>query len=312
MIEEIMSKSTLDEVLEGLKKSPKKISSKYFYDKKGSELFDQICELDEYYPTRTEFSILKNNMSSIAECFSDNSLLVEFGSGSSTKTRLLLENIKNLGGYIPIDISKKHLDETVDKLHTEFPTLEIQQLAADYTKPIVLPKIHDDAEQRIIFFPGSTLGNFTKTQSREFLKVVRDEMRKGDGFILGVDLVKDENILLAAYNDSKNITAEFNLNILQNLNNTFESDFILSNFKHDAIYNKIENRIEMYLISKVDQEVNIGTEKFIFHSDEKILTEYSHKYTLEIIEELCKGLFKISKVWTDPQNYFAELYLEPI
>jgi len=228
------------DVIGGLRAKRKFISSKYFYDKKGSELFDKICDLEEYYPTRTEAAILAENIKSIASCFEDDSLLVEFGSGSSTKTRLLLQNIKNLGGYIPIDISKNHLDDAVVQLNLEFPNLEIHPLATDYTKPLELPKVHNEAEQRIIFFPGSTIGNFTKKESRFFLKIIHDEIRKGDGFILGIDLIKDKSVLEAAYNDSSNITAEFNLNLLQNLNNKFGSDFVLQNFVHDAIYNEID------------------------------------------------------------------------
>ncbi len=312
MINEIVVDKVSKELLDGLNKTPKRISSKYFYDKRGSELFDKICELDEYYLTRTEWSILSENISSITECFRDNSLLVEFGSGSSTKTRLLLENIKQLGGYVPIDISEQHLDETVIKLNQEFSGLEIRPLAADYTKPLQLPEIHGEAEQRVIFFPGSTLGNFTKSESRNFLKIIRSEIKKGDGFILGIDLVKDTKVLLDAYNDSMNVTAEFNLNILQSINDQFGSDFVLENFEHKAVYNEIENRIEMYLISLVDQNVSIGEDLFYIQKNEKLLTEYSHKYTIEAIEKLCENLFTISKVWTDPKNYFAELYLLPV
>lgn len=312
MSNEIIVDKIPNEIIEGLKAKQKYISSKYFYDKRGSELFDQICELDEYYPTRTEAAIIKENINPIVSCFENDSLLVEFGSGSSTKTRLLLENIKNLGGYIPIDISKKHLDEAVTQLNLEFPNLEIHSLAADYTKSLELPKVHSEAEQRIIFFPGSTIGNFTKSESRDFLKIIHDEIRKGDGFILGVDLVKDKSILEAAYNDAQNVTAEFNLNLLQNLNNKFGSNFDIQNFRHHAIYNEIDNRIEMYLISLIDQKIQISESIIEFYKGEKLLTEYSHKYTLDIIEELCRGLFKISKVWKDQKNYFAELYLEPI
>jgi L-histidine Nalpha-methyltransferase len=312
MIDELKINEISEELVKGLLEPQKRISSKYFYDKRGSELFDQICELDEYYLTRTEWAILKENISCIAECFTDDSLLVEFGSGSSTKTRLLLENIKNLGGYVPIDISKKHLNEAVSQLNSEFPGLEIYPLAADYTKPLSLPEVHNEAEQRIIFFPGSTLGNFTKNQAREFLELIRSEIREGDGFILGVDLVKDTQVLKSAYNDSRSVTADFNLNILQNVNNNYGSNFNIKSFKHDAIYNTKANRIEMYLISLVDQVVEIGDTQIQFSQNEKLLTEYSHKYTVDSIEELSSGLFTISKVWTDPKNYFAVIYLVPI
>jgi len=307
-----MNKILLNEMFKGLGESPKRISSKYFYDKKGSELFDKICELEEYYLTRTEWSILKNNIECIVECFDYNSLLVEFGSGSSTKTRLLLQNISNLGGYIPIDISKNHLNEAVSKLENEFPELEIHPIAADYTLPLELPEIHDEAEQRIIFFPGSTLGNFTKSESRKFFETIRQEIKIGDGFLLGVDLVKDKNILEAAYNDSEHITAAFNLNILQNINNRFDANFILDNFSHRAIFNNSENRIEMYLISKLSHDVKIGDRIFNFPQNEKLLTEYSHKYTISTITELCSGLFTVSKVWTDSRNYFAVIFLQPM
>jgi len=300
------------ELIKGLQKNKKRISSKYFYDKKGSELFDKICDLDEYYLTRTEFKILKENLSCIAECFTDDSLLVEFGSGSSTKTRLLLENIDNLGGYVPIDISKKHLEQEVEKLEREFPSLDIHPLAADYSKPLTLPQVHNEAEQRIIFFPGSSIGNFTLKESREFFETIRNEIEIGDGFILGADLVKNKNVLEAAYNDSQNVTAEFNLNILQNINNRFGSNFNLNNYKHDAIYNEEENRIEMHLRSLVNQQVKIGSTEIFFRENELLLTEYSHKYSLESIKKLCDGLFSISRYWTDKQKYFGVFYLEPV
>lgn len=304
------NKTLLDEIIAGLSAERKSLPSKLFYDEYGSKLFDQICELKEYYLTRTEQQIMMDNISGIVEAIPKNSLLIEFGSGSSTKTRLLLDRIKHLSGYVPIDISEEHLHKSAEKLRKEYPGLDVYPLAADYTKPLRLPKISRDVEHRITYFPGSTIGNFTNTQAKEFLTVIAEECGIGGGLIIGFDLVKDRNVLLAAYNDKEGITAKFNLNILRRLNKEFGTDFNIESFKHNAIFNEEESRIEMHLISLEDQTVRLGEEKFYFNKGETILTEYSHKYTIEGFKELAQDYFTIKKYWTDENNYFCIAYLE--
>lgn len=300
------------ELFNGLMSKQKSIPSKYFYDTKGSQLFDKICELKEYYPTRTELKILEDNINEISEFFNQGSILVEFGSGSSLKTRILLRNLKNLLGYVPIDISANYLIDTVSNLKNEFPHLVIKPLVADYTKKLIFPKFLNSSEQKIVFFPGSTLGNFTRSDSRKFLETIRSELKNDDGFLLGIDLIKNKRIIELAYNDKKGITAEFNLNILSHLNKLYSANFDLNNYTHCATYNEIENRIEMYLVSKTNQEVQLGNHTISISEGEKILTEYSHKFNNDIVNWLCKDIFKISKIWKDDLNYFGMYFLSPI
>lgn len=299
----------LEEIYTGLEKKQKKLPCKLFYDERGSKLFDLICELNEYYPTRTESIIMKNNIDDIVSVIKDNSLLIEFGSGSSIKTRLLLDNLNNLSGYVPIDISDEHLHDTVERLKDEYPELEIIPIAADYTKPFELPEIDRKVEHKIVYFPGSTIGNFTKEEAADFLKLVAETCGENGGLLIGIDLHKDKEILEAAYNDKENVTAEFNLNILERINREFGADFKISNFSHYAFYNENYKRIEMHLISKKEQTVTINDRKFIFKRGESILTEYSHKYTLNSFAELADNYFDIIKIWADKNKYFSILYL---
>ena len=305
-------KELLAEIFDGLNQPQKKLPSKLFYDEKGSQLFDQICRLDEYYLTRTEMMILKNNVEEIVECFEDNSVFIEYGSGSSLKSRILLKNIKNISGYVPIDISTEHLQSTADSLNERYPDLDIYPVAADYTKTIAIPEIKKPVNRRTGFFPGSTLGNFLPEEAREFLKVVADELGKNGGFVIGIDLKKDKNILEAAYNDAKGITAEFNLNLLHRLNDEFGFNFDVASFKHHAPFNEKKSRIEMHLVSLCDQTIKSGDDEFKFKKWETILTEYSHKYSIEAVEKIIDGYFKIQKVWTDKNDYFAVMFLETI
>jgi dimethylhistidine N-methyltransferase len=303
---------TLNEIYEGLKLPQKFLPSKLFYDEKGSQLFDQICRLDEYYLTRTEMMILKNNIDEIVECFEDNSVFIEYGSGSSLKSRLLLKSIKNISAYVPIDISTEYLQSTVELLNERYPDLDIYPVAADYTKTIQIPEIRKPVNRRTGFFPGSTIGNFLPHEAREFLMVVADELGKNGGLIIGIDLIKDRKILEAAYNDQKGITAEFNFNLLHRLNNEFGFNFNLESFKHSAPFNEDMSRIEMHLVSLHDQTVISGEEEFHFKKWETILTEYSHKYSVDSFEKIIDGFFTIKKIWTDENKYFAVMFLETI
>ncbi|GJQ62203.1 MAG: dimethylhistidine N-methyltransferase [Melioribacteraceae bacterium] len=302
----------LEEIVDGLSHRQKQLPSKLFYDEKGSALFDKICRLEEYYPTRTELMLMKDNITDIINSLGENIHFVEFGSGSSLKTRLLLSNMEKISTYVPIDISEEHLFKTVESLNQRYPDLKIVPVAADYTKPFSLPDEIRDEKNIIAYFPGSTIGNFTKVQAQKFIEGVASVTGKEGGFLLGADMQKDTGVLEAAYNDSKGITAEFNLNILEHLNREFNFNFNRSKFRHKAVYNKIEGRIEMYLISLEEQEVFSGDFKFSFGEDEKILTEYSHKYTPGLVADLVSDHFVIQKYWTDSNNYFALFFLKPI
>jgi dimethylhistidine N-methyltransferase len=303
-------KSLLDEIIYGIKNPQKYLPSKLFYDEKGSKLFDRICELEEYYITRTEISIIEKNIDEITELINKNTLFIEFGSGSSLKTSIILENIDDTAGYIPIDISEEHLNNSVDKLRSDFPGLNIYPIAADFTNPIQFPDIFKNVSKRILFFPGSSIGNFTIEESKKFMEIAAFNCGSEGGLLIGVDMYKEKEILEAAYNDSKGVTAEFNLNILERINNEFGSDFNLDNFYHRAIFNEEKSRIEMYLVSTSDHTVKLDGTTVDFKANETILTEYSHKYTLENFKSIVNDYFEIDKIWTDQKKFFSLLYLK--
>lgn len=302
-------KSLLDEIIHGLNYPQKYLPSKLFYDEKGSKLFDKICELDEYYITRTELSIIEENIDEIAELIDANTIFIEFGSGSSIKTSIILENIDKAAGYIPIDISEEHLINSVEKLRSEFPDLDIYPIAADFTNPIDFPDLIDNAKRRVLFFPGSSIGNFTFEESKKFMQIAALNCGSEGGFLIGIDMFKDREIIEPAYNDSKGITAEFNLNILAHINNKFDADFDLENFYHHALFNEDKMRIEMYLVSIIDQSVKLNGSIVNFRKNEKILTEYSHKYTFDKFKSMVEDYFEIEKIWTDDKKFFSLFYL---
>lgn len=300
------------EVVEGLSLPQKQLPSKLFYDEKGSALFDKICRLEEYYPTRTELMLMKDNIEDIISTLGEKINFVEFGSGSSLKTRLLLTNMDKISTYVPIDISEEHLFKTAESLSARYPGLKILPVAADYTKPFELPAEVRNEKNIIAYFPGSTIGNFTKEQAREFVIGAASVVGHEGGFLLGTDMQKDIKVLEAAYNDSKGITAEFNLNLLEHLNREFDFNFDISRFEHKAIYNQTEGRIEMYLESLIKQDIKSGDFTFTLEKNERILTEYSHKYTVEIVRELVNGYFEVEKFWTDENEYFGLFFLKPL
>ncbi len=299
----------LSEVLSGLSKKPKRLSSKFFYDKKGSELFDRICELDEYYPTRTEIKIMQDNIEEIGALLGEGTLLIELGSGSSIKIRLLLDHIPGLAAYIPVDISEQHLIESAEILNKDYPKINIYPLVADYTKNFEIPKIEKKYDHIAVYFPGSTVGNFTPNNAKKFLGRIAEAIGSNGGLIIGVDLKKDVSILEAAYNDKDGVTAEFNLNILAHLNNELETNFVLSNFEHLAFYNEEFGRIEMHLVSKIDQKIILGKKEIIFEKGEHIITEYSYKYDVKGFAELVSDYFYVKKVWKDENDLFSVQYL---
>jgi len=304
------NKEFFREACTGLLQPQKTLPCKFLYDDEGSELFNQICDLDEYYPTRTETAILRDNIEEIAEVIGSECRLVEFGSGTSTKTRMLLQHLPDLASYTPIDISSAQLFDSCEKLGTEFPALEILPLAADYTDSLQLPVSETPGQKVVAFFPGSTIGNFEPHEAVSFLQRIAGLCGRGGGLLIGVDLIKDRRRLEAAYNDRKGVTAAFNLNLLARANRELGSDFDLSSFRHQAIYDEGLGRIEMRLISCRPQVVSLANREFFFGEDEYITTEYSYKYSLPKFTNLAKSAgFEVLNVWVDRNKLFSVQYL---
>ena len=252
---------------------------------------------------------MQDNISEMSALLGEGTMLVELGSGSSLKIRLLLDNIPGLAGYIPVDISTEHLIHSSNILHDDYPNLDIFPLAADYTKDFELPKIEKPYDHVAVYYPGSTIGNFRPQEAKDFLKRIAKICDRNGGLIIGVDLRKDIKKVEAAYNDKNGITAEFNLNMLERLNEELDADFDLKLFNHFAFFNDKESRIEMHLISQVNQSANINGTTINFEMGESILTEYSYKYTLKSFAELASDYFDVKKVWTDKNNLFSIQYL---
>jgi L-histidine N-alpha-methyltransferase len=300
------------DIVQGLQSYPKTLPPKYFYDDLGSELFEQICLLPEYYPTRTEAAILEEYADEIAQ-MTNCCELVELGSGSSTKTRFLLDAYQKIAdscSYLPIDVSGGILKASVLELQQQYPDFFIQGLLGTYEQALEHLELErtNSERSRMIFFLGSSIGNFTESECDRFLHKVACTLRKGDYFLLGTDLQKPKEILEAAYNDSQNVTAAFNLNILSHLNWRFQGDFDPNLFTHQAIYNQTENQIEMYLHCRDDHQVSLEVLdlNIQFKTGESILTEISRKFDLEVLKTQLElqGL-KTLKVWTDPQKLFS-------
>lgn len=302
--------SMLGEVLEGLRQPQKRLPSKYFYDEKGSELFDQITYLEEYYLTRTERAILQDNIDEITSAIGSNAMIVEPGSGSSKKTRILLEELDEPAAYVPVDISGQFLLRVVNNLRMEYPRISIIPVFQDYTSEFDLPDLGGSYKHQVVFFPGSTIGNFRPAMARSFLKTIARSTDPDSSLLVGVDLKKDKKTLEVAYNDSQGLTAAFNKNILRRLNRELDADFDLDQFIHRAFYNEEEGRMEMHLVSQREQRVTVGGEQVTFDKGESIHTENSYKYSLEEFEEMVAGLYSVKKVWTDNQDYFSVQYLE--
>ena len=303
----------LEEILEGLKRDEKMISPKYFYDERGSQLFDEITRLPEYYPTETELAIMRDNIDEIADLIGEKASLIEFGSGSSLKIRTLLDHLSSLAVYVPVDISEEHLVAAAESLKADYPDLEILPVVADFMQPFDLPSPTIMPVKNVVYFPGSTIGNFTNDAALDLLKVMYHEAKEGGALLIGVDLQKDAGILEAAYNDSKGVTAEFNINMLRHINREHGANFDLEAFEHRAEYNEDEGRIEIHLDSTSDQLVQLGDEEIAIAEGEAILTEYSHKYTLDGFAELArKAGFEVRKVWTDKDRLFSVQYCERV
>ena len=296
------------DLVAALAERPHGISPKYFYDAEGSRLFDRICELPEYYPTRTELAILERSVGEMAALAGRGAEIVEFGAGSLRKVRLLLEAFDAPARYLPIDISGEHLRDAAAILRSEFHGLDVQPLVADYTHDFALEP-HRGGGRRIGFFPGSTLGNFTPEEALEFLQRAAGLLR-GGALILGADLVKDPQQLHAAYNDAQGVTAAFNLNLLARANRELGANFALPQFAHYAFYNAPLQRIEMHLVSRVRQAVTLGGEGFLLDEGESLHTENSYKFTVAGLRALAQRAgFRPGPVWTDPGRLFSVHWL---
>ncbi len=304
-----IEKTFSDEISSSLSRNPKHIHPKFFYDKKGSSLFEQICALPEYYPTRTEIKILKNLKSNFSRYLDDSFRLVELGSGSSVKTRLILDifsEIQNKTEYFPIDISEI-LTESSELLQKDYPNLYITGIIDSYEGGLEFIEKYDDKKNLIIFL-GSSYGNFIPNDGKTFLQKINSTMKKDDLFLIGLDLVKNKKILERAYDDSQGITAKFNLNVLSRINDELDADFVLNNFEHFVKYNEKDQRVEMYLKSLVNQSVIISKANLSLKlkQGELIHTEHSHKYKISQIKELMeKTGFEIKQNWLDENEHYA-------
>ena len=298
------------EVIENLSRERKTLPCKFFYDRTGSALFDRICELDEYYPTRTEIALLERHGGEFAELSGPACHVIEFGSGSSVKVRLLLDRLQEPATYTAIDISRDHLIDATSALAEEFPALDVEAVWADYTQPVAMDREGANGGRRLGFFPGSTIGNFSPDEAQAFLERSAETIGPGGSMLIGVDLKKDEDTLVAAYNDREGVTAAFNENLLARINRELDGDFDLSAFSHDAVYNREHGRIEMHLVSERDQTARVGERSFDFRAGETIHTENSYKYSIEQFQGLCReARYEPVQAWTDPDGMFSLHYL---
>ncbi|MFQ3649592.1 MAG: L-histidine N(alpha)-methyltransferase [Gemmataceae bacterium] len=296
------------DVLAGLSQPHKQLAAKYFYDEVGSRLFERITELDEYYPTRTERTILQQHVSAMAAKCGPEVLVIEPGAGSLVKVRHLLKYLERPAGFIPVDVSGEHLRRAAVELAKEYPALRIRPVIADFTRPYSVPAIR--ATRRVIFFPGSTLGNFEPPEADALMRQMARQVGSGGGVLLGVDLQKDIATLEAAYNDAQGVTAEFNRNLLARINRELDGEFDLSTFAHRAFFNRERSRIEMHLVSQKNQRVRVADHVFTFHRGESIHTENSYKYNLtELRHRASRWNLCVEQTWTDDRAYFALLYL---
>jgi dimethylhistidine N-methyltransferase len=296
----------LGDVLAGLARPQKAVPPKYFYDDRGSALFEQICELDEYYPTRTELAIMRECMDDLARLLGPDTELVEFGSGASIKSRILIERMRP-SLYVPVDIAEGALRTAADALAERFPWLNVSGVVADFAQPLVLPEfVALPVRRRVVYFPGSTVGNFTPDEALSFLRRVHDLLGPGGVLVIGVDTKKSKAVLDAAYDDARGVTAEFNLNLLRRINRELGGDFQLSRFRHKAFYDEAAGRVEMHLESTHAQFARVGGRRFDFAPGETIHTEISCKYAIEEFRAMGEAArFHTQAVYTDPDRLFA-------
>jgi len=300
------------DLTKGLNAATRSIPPKYFYDAAGSALFDRICTLPEYYPTRTEVGILECHAAEMVRLMGRDIDLVEFGAGSLHKVRLLLQGFRQHNfacRYVPIDISGEHLKSAAQQLSADFPALQVSPVVCDYTALATLPETEGPRRRRIGFFPGSTLGNMDPAEAQAFLSRTAS-LLSGGGMLIGVDLVKDPALLHAAYNDAQGVTAAFNLNLLARANRELDADFDLAGFAHHALYQPVLQRIEMHLVSKRRQRVTIGDAQYMFEEGESIHTENSYKFTMDGFRQLAaRSGFVHQAAWVDRQQMFCVHWL---
>ena len=292
-------------VIDGLSKAKKSLPCRFFYDARGSELFEEITRLPEYYPTRTETGIIAAHAAEMVEAIPENGVLVEFGSGSSRKTELVLERLAPGVAYVPIDVSESALEDAASRLALRFPALDVRPIIGDFSRPLTLPP--DLARRpKTGFFPGSTIGNLAPAEAARLLGVFKSVLSPGGRLIIGVDLKKDARKLVLAYNDAAGVTAAFNLNLLARINREIEPAFDLASFRHEAIYDPREGRIEMHLVSACAHEVSLRGHRFKFRAGESIHTENSYKYSIEQFQELARSAGWLpAGVWTDDDHDFS-------
>lgn len=296
----------LEEVRAGLDSSPRTLPCKYFYDAKGSKLFDRITALDDYYPARTEVGILRENMDDIVRSLQDDPLIIEFGSGNSSKTRLLLDHLPDAAGYVPVDISKEHLLDAASRLKERYSDLEILPVCADFTERIPIPEPEKKPGHRVVFFPGSTIGNFTPGAAQDLLRTMADDAGEDGGLLIGVDLRKDPGVLVQAYDDREGVTAAFNVNLLDRINRELDGSFAVDSFRHRAVWNGDLSRVEMHLESTKDQTVTLAGHEYTFAAGDTIHTENSHKYSVDDFAAMARNAgFRLDRVWTDPESLFS-------
>jgi len=312
-----VAEDILTEVIAGLTQPQKVLPAKYFYDEKGSKLFEAITQLPEYYPTRVEIDLLRQHRETIAQLVKDDVWLLEYGSGASLKIRLLLQAIRP-NCYVPMDISKDFLLASAESLMEDYPWLNVYAACVDYSQPVRLPADMITSAQKLGFFPGSSIGNFSPQEAQIFLQGVRQTLGKDGAMLIGIDLQKDKQVLEAAYNDCQGVTAAFNFNILQHINSVLGTQFNIEHFEHKAIYSEEKSRIEMHLISTMDQIVRISdsndpdgeSAQIIFKPGETIHTENSYKYSKQGFTDLVEGAgFEVRECWSDDKEYFAMFYL---
>ena len=299
-----------EQLLEGLRRPEKAMPCKFLYDERGSELFERICELEEYYLTRTELAIMHEYAAEMARQLGRRCLLIEYGSGSSIKTRILLDHLRDPAAYVPVDISKEHLRRSSQALVERYPDLQVLPVCADYTAEYEIPHFGGEVSRRVVYFPGSTIGNFSASEATGFLRHVTKVCGRGGALLIGVDLIKDRATLEAAYDDRQGVTAEFMFNLLRRINRELDGDFRPERFRYHSFFNEELARIEMYLVSLEAQRVRIGEVEIQFQQGERIHTEYSHKYSLESFRELASAAdLRVERVWTDPEELFSLQYL---
>jgi dimethylhistidine N-methyltransferase len=299
-----------EDVVAGLSEFPRSLPCKYFYDELGSRLFDEICELDEYYLTRDESAIMERYAGEMAEQIGPGVMLVEYGSGSSVKTRLLLDYLCDPVAYVPVDISREHLQRTANDLAVAYPRIEVLPVCADFTEEFHLPDAKRNPTHSAVYFPGSTIGNFEPAEARAILIRIAALCGTGGGLLIGIDLQKDVDTIEAAYNDARGVTSAFNLNLLSRINRELDGDINVQQFEHEAKYNEEVGRVEISLVSQCEQEVCMRDESFTFTEGEAILTEYSHKYTIAGFAKLANDVgLTLRRHWTDEHERFAVLHL---